>query len=232
MKNRFKSFMLFPVALVSLTVSVSGQVIRADFKETIEKVTLAAYQSATAGFPCKIRTAFKPKIMRVADVDGCLNTANDRIDWEGLAQQIKAIQENERIPWMDVEAALETSFAAHSIPFEKVFMLKDEKVLMPLSNSLLKFLPPSSLQDLAVFAKNGTKVGTFAGVYSYEKAGELAAANTYKLTVFQYSDSKGNLQTPASANKLLRDNYGVLWSEVMSQPGFRLSPEKLLPKRR
>jgi sporulation protein YlmC with PRC-barrel domain len=224
--------MLVPVVLVALAASASGQVIRADFNQVIENVTNAAYQSALTGFPCKIKSVYKPKMMRVEDLDACVNAANDRIDWEGLAQQIKAIQENERIPWIDMEAALEKSFAARAIPFDRVFKVKDEKIMMPLSNSLLKFLPASSLQELAVFAKNGVKVGTFAGPYTFERAGALAAANTYTLTVFQYTDSKGNLQSPASGNKLLRDNYAVMWGDAMSQPGFRLSPEKLLPKRR
>ncbi len=232
MKIWFKIFMLFPIALISLSISVSGQSLQDDFKETVKKVTLAAYQSAAAEFPCKVKSADKPKFMRWQDLERCLNEANDRVDWESLSQPIKAMQQNGRIPWMDVAGALESSFAAHFITFDKVFEVKNDNSFMPLSNSLLKFLPSGSLQDLPVFAKTGAKVGSFSGVYSFERAGELAAANTYKLTVFQFTDLKGNLQLPASANKLLLDQYGVLWSDAMSQPGFRLTPEKLLPKNR
>jgi hypothetical protein len=217
------------IALVLLAGSGLAQGIPADLKEKLEKITLAAYESASAGFPCRVKSAGNPKMMRYQEVDSCLNDANDRVDWKELSQQVKSLQQNERIPWMDLASALESSFAARSLPFDKVFKVKNETTLVPLSNSLLKFLPSNSLQDLQVFAKTGVKVGSFSGVYSTERAGDLAAANTYQLFVFQFTDPKGNVQLPASANKLLLDRYGVSWQDAMSQPGFRLTPEKLLP---
>jgi hypothetical protein len=232
MKIWVRMFLLVLITLISLAGLGLAQGIPADLKEKLDKITRAAYESASAGFPCRVKSAGNPKMMRYQEVDSCLNGANDRVDWEELARQVKSLQQNERIPWMDLATALESSFAARSLHFDKVFKVKNAAALMPLSNSLLKFLPANSLQDLPVFAKTGVKVGSFSGVYSTERAGDLAAANTFQLFVFQFTDPKGNVQLPASANKLLLDRYAVAWQDAISQPGFRLTPEKLLPRSR
>ena len=131
---------------------------------------------------------------------------------------------------MDLAAAFDSSLAAHTLPYDKILNAKDMKALLPLSNSVLKFLPPDSLLNLPVLTKKGEKVGVFAGVYTYDRAGELAAANTYKLSIFQYTDADGNIHIPPSANRLLLDRYGVPWKDAIVQPGFRLTYEKLSPR--
>jgi hypothetical protein len=120
-----------------------------------------------------------------------------------------------------VEAALD----AQALTYDKLFAVKNTNVLLPLTHSVLKYLPPDSLQDLPVFDRRGTEVGTFAGAFPYERTGGLATANTYRLMLFQYRDRNGNMQSPS--DKLLLDSFGVPWKDAMSERGFRLPLEKL-----
>jgi hypothetical protein len=224
-----KILILFVAALALIGVSGSGQSFPAGFKEKVEEIVLAAYQSAAAEFPCKLKSSGRPSMLHRQDADRCLNAANDRVDWENLSRQLKRLQQDSRIAWIDISAAVEASLAAHAVSYQKVFTVKDSKALLPLTNSLLKFLPPNSLQDIPVFTKSGEKVGMFAGTYTYDKSGGLSSATSYQISIFQYTDLKGNLQAPAASNRLLLDRYGVPWKDAMPQSGFRLTPEKLLP---
>jgi hypothetical protein len=115
---------------------------------------------------------------------------------------------------------VEASLSAHALTFDRVFVVKDPETLVPLTNSLLKFLPADSLLNLPVYGKAGTQVGTFMGTYSYERTGGLASANKYSLVLFQYADRNGNVQ-PAG-DKLLLDSFGISWKEAQGQKGFRL----------
>jgi hypothetical protein len=99
------------------------------------------------------------------------------------------------------------------------------RALLPLSSSLLKFLPEGSLQDLPVFNKSGTKVGTFAGTYAFEKMGGISGTKN-QLIQFQYTDLNGNMQGPPEG--LLLDSFGVPWKEAISQPGFRMPPNRII----
>jgi hypothetical protein len=111
------------------------------------------------------------------------------------------------------------------LPYEKVFIVKDVRALLPLSNALLKFLPEGSLQDLPVTEKLLKKqVGTFSGIYLFEKSGEVSG-NRNRLVLFQYTDDKGKIHS--ASERLLLDTFGVPWEEAMSQPGFRLPAEKI-----
>ena len=224
-----KIFILFLVTLSLIPVSSPGQDFSADVKNKVESIVTGAYQTATAKFPCKLKSKGSPKMLRRQDVDSCLNAASDRVDWETISGQLQSLRRTSRIEWVELIAAVESSMAAHALSYDKVFIVKDIKALLPLTNSLLKFLPPDSLQNSPVFIKSGEKVGTFSGVYTFERSGELAAANSYKLSIFQYTDPKGDLQSPAASNRLLLDRYGVPWKDAISQPGFRLTSERLLP---
>jgi hypothetical protein len=217
------------VMLGLIPISSPGTDLPADAKDKVEAIVTSAYRTATAKFPCKLKSGGKPKMLRRQEVDRCLNEASDSVDWDAVSSQLQNLRQAYRIPWAELVAAVESSMAAHALTFNKVFTVKDTKALLPLTNSLLKFLPPDSLQNVPVFMKSGEKVGTFAGVYTFERTGELAAANTYKLSIFQYSDLKGELQSPAASNRLLLDRYGVPWNDAVSQPGFRLTSERLLP---
>jgi hypothetical protein len=193
-------------------------------------VIVTAYQSATAEFPCKLKAGGKPKMLRWQDVENCLNGADAEVDWEDLSQQLQNLRQNGGFSKIDISLAVESALSAHAIPYDKVFSVKNADALLPLSNTLLKFLPADSLQNLAVFDKSGARVGTFAGGYSFDKSGGLTAAHNYRMSMFQYTDLRGSIQSPAIGSKLLLDSFGVPWKDAVSQPGFRLTADKLTPK--
>jgi hypothetical protein len=201
-----------------------------DLPAKVDALISDAYRSAAAEFPCKLKTRGKPKMLRWQDVDKCLNNANDRVDWDGLSQKLQVIRDRDRFQRIDISSAVEASLSAHAIPFDKIFVVKEIEALLPLSNSLLKFLPADSLLNLPVFNKSGERVGTFSGVYTYERMGGLAAANSYRMSFFQYTDLNGKMQTPASGGRLLLDSYGIPWKGAISQPGFRLPSDRLIAK--
>jgi hypothetical protein len=217
---------LTPFLLFALVPAASGQSIPDETKVKLDGLIFAAYQTATGQFPCRVRPGGKARILHWQGVDSCLNGAADRVDWRALSDQLETLRSAAgNISKIDFSAAIEAALSDHALTYERVFQIKDEKVLLPLTNSVLRFLPADSLKDLPVFDKTGTVVGSFAGVYTFERTGALASANTYRLTLFQYTDRNGNVQ--AAADKLLLDSYGVPWKDVRTQRGFRLTSEKL-----
>ena len=222
-------FALTGTLLFGLFASGFSQGISDDLRIGINELISEAYQAAAVEFPCKVKTRGKAKMLRWEDVDKCLNNANDRVDWEELSEKLQALRQSNRFQTFDVNSAIESALSAKAIPYESVFRVKEIESLMPLSNSMLKYLPPDSLMDLPVYDKAGDRVGTFAGVYSYERSGGLAMANRFRMSLFQYTDPSGTIQTPTG--KLLMDSYGVPWKGVLKQPGFRLPSDKLIPQR-
>jgi len=199
-------------------------------KDKTDAVIAQAYNTAATKFPCKIKTRGKVDMLRCEEVDRCLNRAAAEVDWNVLAKQLQDLRNSvSGVSGSDFAAAVELSLSAHALAYDKVFLVKNAKARLPLTNSLLKFLPADSLQNLPVFDRTGTQVGTFSGVYSYERSGGLAAANTFRLALFQYTDRNGNVQS--ASDKLLLDSFGVPWRDAVNQRGFRLTSEKLLPKR-
>ncbi len=230
MKARLLIFTALLALLTSIPESCAGQGLAADLNEKVDAIADFAYQSASSGFPCKIKSSGKPKMLRRDDVDRCLNAAHDRVDWEDVSRRLQSLRQDGRTSWIDLAAAFDSSLARRAISYDKVLKVKDMKALLPLSNSVLKYLPDNSLMDLPVFTRKGEQVGVFAGVYTYDRTGELAAANNYKLSVFQYTDADGNIQIPPSANRLLLDRFGVPWKDAAAQPGFRLTSARLSPR--
>jgi len=229
MKKIFRYLGLTGAFFSVFFASAYGQSSPDELQSEIDALISTAYRSAAIKFPCKVKTRGKAKMMRWENVDKCLNDAQNRVDWAELSRKIQAIREGKRFQTFEVNSAIESSLSAHAIPFDKVFRVKNIEALLPLSNSLLKFLPPDSLMDFPVYDKSGEHVGSFSGLYSYERSGGLSMANSFKMTLFQYTDLKGNIQTPAV--RLLLDSYGVPWKGALSQPGFRLPSEKLIPER-
>jgi len=197
-----------------------------DVRDKVDELIGAAYKTAEAQFPCKVKPSGKAKIVRWEAVDRCLNDAAARVDWEELTKQLESLRAGSgRVSRDNFTDAVEAALSAHALPFEKVFLIKNEKALIPLTNSLLRFLPADSLRDLPVFDNRGERIGAFAGVYTFERKGALASANTYHLTLFQYADANGNVHS--AADRLLLDSYGVPWSAARQQRGFRLTSERL-----
>ena len=200
-----------------------------DVLEKIDAAIAAAYKTASAKQPCKIGTGGKLHMLHWQDVDKCLSRAVSLVDWAALSRQLEEMRPK-NVSEGDFAAAVENSLTKNALSFDKVFKVKDEKALLPLTNPVLKYLPPNSLQSQPVIGQSGVQIGTFAGVYFSEHAGATVSGGTYRLALFQYLDPQGRIQVPTE--KQLRDYLGdplfsVLWSKVMSQPGFRLTSEKL-----
>jgi len=73
----------------------------------------------------------KTRMLSWQDIDKCLNSANDRVNWEGLVSQIRKIRETGGSPVMDLASAIESSLADHAIPYNKVFRVKETEALLP-----------------------------------------------------------------------------------------------------
>jgi hypothetical protein len=230
MMRTLVSALLFACCIsLCFTPLSSAQNLSTELQTGVDEVVSSAYQAASAEFPCKVKAQGTYKMLKWQTVDGCLNDAYNRVDWDELSQRIAKLRERTRSLAGEIPAMVESSLMAHAIPYEKVFLVKNNDALLPLTNSILKFLPSDSLMDLPVFEKSsGKRIGTFSGGYSYDKSGGLAAANTYRMSGFQYTDLKGEIQTPSGVNRLLLDSYGVPWKGAVSQPGFRLISDKLI----
>jgi len=209
--------------------AVPGRNLSPEFEAKIDGLIIAAYQTAAEAFPCKVKAGGNPKMIRWEDIEKCLNGAEDRVDWKDLSRQIEALSQDEGLLWVDVYEVIESALSAHTIPYSRVFSVnKKEDALLPLSNTVLKFLPAGSLTDLPVVDKRmNARIGTFSGVFPFERRGGLSASNAYKLFMFQFTNLNGEIQAPAIGNQLLLDFFGVPWKDASSQPGFRLTSEKL-----
>jgi hypothetical protein len=228
MQATLKSIILSTVFFAGFVVSGFGQKLSADLRVKVDDVIATAYRAATLKFPCKAKPRGKAKILRWQDIEKCVNYAHDRVDWAGLSLQLQKIREAGRVDAVSMTEAIEASLSAQALPYSQVFIVKEGKALLPLSNSLLKFLPANSLMNLPVYDTKRELLGSFSGVYAFEKSGGLASANSYRMSSFQYTDLKGEMQAPAE--KFLIDLYGVPWKDAQSQPGFRLPSDKLVLK--
>jgi hypothetical protein len=207
----------------------AGQSPAEELRAEVDVLVSAAYELAAEKLPCKVKPRGKAKMLKWEDVDKCLHKANERVDWEELARKLDIILQDNRFQRVDVIAAVESSLSAHAMPYDKVFRVKNMEALLPLTNSVLNFLPPESLMDLPVHDKSGERMGTFSGKYAYDRGGGLTMANSFSISHFQYTDLKGRMQAPTT--KLLLDSFGVPWKGARSQPGFRLPADELLSKR-
>jgi hypothetical protein len=187
-----------------------------------------AYLTATEQFPCKVGSGGSPRMIDWKDLEKCLNSADDRVDWKHLAEQIEALRVEGDYSRGVMNEAVESALTAHAVTYDKVLTVKKKDVLLPLSNTVLKFLPETSLIKAPVYSKRlKEKIGDFAGSFTYEKSGGLSSANTYRLSLFQYTDFNGDIQTPPVGNRLLLDSFGIPWKDAANQPGFRLTSNRL-----
>ncbi len=223
-----RRYRFVPAALFAFLLHAApapAQDLPRELKEKLDGLVAAAYQIAAAGLPCKVKAGGKPRMIRWQDVDRCVNEAADRVDWQGMATQLEPIRAAVTMSPEDFNAIVAGAFSLRALPFDKLFIVKSPESYLPLTNSLLKFLPADALQDVEVIDKTGKQIGKFAGTYSFERTGGLATANTYRLTLFQYADPAGNVQSVSE--RLLLGSFGVLWKAVQGQPGFRLTTDKL-----
>lgn len=210
--------------------AASGADLPKETSAAVDAAVLSAYRAASAGFPCEIKGRGKPKMMRWEQVDRCLNDAVNKVDWPALSHQLESMRSSAKgIAPAEFNAAVEASLSEHALLYESVLTVKPTEILLPLTNSLLRFVPADSLTGLAVSDKVGNQVGTFTGLYSYERSGGLASANMFRLVLFQYTDHNGQVQS--SSDRLLLDSFGVPWKDARSRKGFRLTAEKLTLER-
>jgi len=220
---------LFFLISFNLCLPALGQGGSEELKKKVDAVIARAYKEASVKFPCKLKTVGKAKMGNWKDVENCVNPAHDLVDWESHAAALKKIQEEEKVSSEGMSAAIEAALTAQALSFDKVFLVKKNEemaALLPLSNSLLKFLPEKSLAELMVHNKNGDLLGTFIGPYSFERSGGLEILSEYRIVNFQYTDLRGNAQAPGE--RFLLDSFGVPWRDAWSQPGFRLPSNRLI----
>ena len=220
---------LFFLICFGLALPVLGQNNPDELKKKVDAIVSKAYGEAAVVFPCRLKTSGRAKMGRWKDVENCVNPAHDQVDWEDHAAALRKIREDERISREDLTVAVEAALTEQTISYDKVFIVKDKRedaVLLPLSNSLLKFLPENSLAGLTLYDKKGDLRGVFVGQYSYERSGGLEFLTGYNMVNFQYTDLNGNITAPGE--RFLLDSFGVPWSAAKHQPGFRLPSNKLL----
>jgi hypothetical protein len=214
---------------VFLTQAAMGQDLAQELREKIDGAIDRAYESAAAAFPCKLKAAGKAKMLHWEQVDRCLGAATGAVDWDALSRQLQDLRQQARGPMAsEFSAVVESSLSAHAVSYEKVFAVNNADVLLPLTNSVLKYLAPDALLEVPVMDKAGQQVGIFSGIYDYDRTGGLATANTFRLKLFQYTDLRGQMQVPT--DRLLLDSFGVPWKSAAGKGAFRLTSEKLLPK--
>jgi hypothetical protein len=218
------------LALLVCIPPAKAQISLKELRGRIDVIIADAYSQASQQFPCKIGTVGNLDMAKWQSIDKCLNSAAERVDWQGITRQLELLHESlPAITIAELEAEIDSSLTAHAITFKNLFEIKNTKAQIPLTNSLLKFLPPDSLYKLPVIDKSGKTIGSFVGVYSFERMGGLASANIYRLTLFQYVDLKGNVTSPGE--KLLLDSYGIAWKYVSPQRGFRFPADRVVIKR-
>jgi hypothetical protein len=214
--------LLLLLALAVSTSASSAQGLPKALQTKLDSLATRIYATAATRLPCRIKTRGKPPMMRWQQVDRCFAQAVSVVDWQTASGDVSAIQrEALGINDEDFRTAVEAALNAKALPFGRVFQSKNEEVLLPLTNSVLKYLPPHSLDEVPVFDKAGDKIGFFAGVYAFE--------TSYRLSLFQYTDLEGNFQT--ASDRLLLDSYGVPWKNALNQRGFRLPVDLLFPAR-
>ena len=228
MKILLKVTLFFSMSL-GVTLTALAQNNRDELKNKVDAIISQAYREAVVKFPCKLKTSGKAKMGRWKDVENCVNPAHDLVDWNVHAEALKTIREEERVSREDMAVIVEAALTAQAISYDKVFLVNEKEegnALLPLSNSLLKFLPDNSLADLAVYSKKGDLLGILVGVYSFERSGGLEFLTGYNMVNFQYTDLNGIVQAPGE--RFLMDLYGVPWRDAWHHLGFRLPSNKLL----
>ncbi len=215
--------LIFPF-LGTATLSVTKGMPQ-EAEQKVDAIIATAYQSAETIMPCKISSHSGSHMLYWQKVDQCLSGAARRVDWDALSRQLAAV----RPPSVSVDdfgAAVEASLTRQALPYDKVFLVKDQKALLPLTNSLLKYLTPNVLAGLPVVDQTGKKqLGTFANTFIHEAPGGLSTSKIFALVMFQYKDFQGKLQMPPERNLL--DSYGVPWTKVSGLAAFRLTSEKM-----
>jgi hypothetical protein len=213
------------VLFVSLAPVAAAQISQ-DILTKIDTAVASVYEAASVKLPCKLSNGANSRMLDWKDVDKCMERARLRVNWDELARQLIALRPT-HLPEGDFAAAVEKSLERQALPYNKLFRVKSKNAFLPLTNSILKYALQDTLMGKPIFLQKGREpVGMFAGIFTYEKAGAMATGNTYRLSMFQYTDAQKIMETPTE--KLLLDAYGVRWNDIESSPGFRF-PVDMIP---
>ena len=193
----------------------------------VDDIVISAYKIASSQFPCKLGVSGNQKRLDWKKIEACMNNAYEKVNWEDVSDQLRKLREHYRVQSSELNSMAERFLAAHAIPFNQVFVVKSKNAQLPLSSSLLKFLPENSLQDLPIFDSFGKKIGVFTGVYYFEKIGEISG-RVNRIALFQFTDPYDKVT--AAPERLLLDSFGVPWKDAANQAGFRMPPDKIIIK--
>lgn len=171
--------------------------------------TTAAYTPArvraellAAFSPQKIKTRSKLRIMRYGDVD------------RRLADVTAWLKEN----CPDVTTTGTAGNDTAVITFGELFTPSKANSFFPLTNTVVRLAPESSLTGLPVCDQTGYPLGSFANKYPYTHQG----VRSYTLYYFQYKTDSGALRR--SGTDLLLDRFLVKWDDIRDKPLLVLAP--------
>ncbi len=99
-----------------------------------------------------------------------------------------------------------------TVSFAELFQPVRTDALFPLTNSVVRWVPESSLAGLTVFDGTGTPMGSFSNKYPFTRSG----AQSYTLWFFQYQASDGHLRR--TGPDLLLDRFSVRWLDIADKP--------------
>ena len=209
---------------IGLATAGPGAEIPREVQDQVDALVVKAYEAAGSKLPCKIGTGGKLHMLRWQAVDKCMSQAIARVDWAEFSRELAPLRPA-GVTEADFAAAVEKALVRNALPYNRVFQVKDPKALLPLTNPILRYMPPDSILNQPVIDAAGATIGTFAGAYFSEKAGGLVSGTTVRTSLFQYRDSRGDLQVPSA--RLLLDSFGVSWDLIKEKSGFRLPSETL-----
>lgn len=184
-----------------LTLPVLIVLAGAAFSQTVPADTAAgdpALRSAVLKEfpPKKIKARGPQHVLRFEDIDRRLA---DAAGW--MEQRQTALP--------DPEASKGTPV---SVRFGELFQPARTDALFPLTNSVIRYVPESSLAGLTVFDGTGTPMGSFSNKYPFTRSGP----QNYTLWFFQYQASDGHLRR--TGPDLLLDRFSVRWLDIADKP--------------
>ncbi|MBI4454446.1 MAG: hypothetical protein HY644_00960 [Acidobacteria bacterium] len=169
--------------------------------------------------PARIKA--KKKIARWDQIDAVLNQTIVPRAKESLVTMKIATPTAGGQDAFSENATLDEELGGNRILFSDLFQINEDN-FFPLTNSVLKFVPESSLESIEVLDRTGQILGTFAGKSRYEKAGGLySSRSSYVLITFQYKTAEGEIRSAGNDNLL--DNFLVHWRDIRSRPALDLS---------
>lgn len=195
---------------------------------TAESVVKEAAQALRKGPPKKLKTRGKSRIIRWEDLDAALAKLPSQMDYESLDKRLRDLMSKDTgfAPNNEVLGdIIGRTLAQEEVRYADLFT-QDDGDLLPITNTVLKFLPEETWKDVPVYDKKGQPLGRFMGKYPYEKSGGLLTTKTYRVYYFQYLDKENTSQTAAAPDYIERDAFCVRWADVKDRPALTLATMK------